>query len=243
MKTLISLALVLMVILSACNQRQLLQSNFESDVIGSAPNKSLPGDPIGDTIIYVRELTRRLRVDVAPDLEGKALFYSGRRSGDPSLPGHDNWVSFVGAPTTSKKNLTISWNGRFSGFTDPSQKVLIDITNGAGVVMVRLQIYNDGRVYAERDFVGGAARLIGTINTAAWNYFIVNADPMTRKFRILIVRERGDNIQRENLAFLDYGNTVNFGESMRPAISYQIDDSAGETSRCIVDGIVIRQKN
>jgi hypothetical protein len=243
MKTLSIPLLALVVLVSACNTKTLLVSKFDGDVLGTEPNKTLPGDPAGDEINYVNELAYRMRVRASPDRSGKALFYSGRRWNQPEISGHSNWISFKGASTTSKKNLNFSWHGRFSGFTNSTQHVLCDLTNGVGTVMVRLIFHQDGRVVSENDFSGKGPTLIGTINVSDWNFIVVNADRDARKFSILIGREKGDNIERKDLPFLNYGNPVDFGTSMRPSLAFQISESAGETSSYIVDDVIILQSN
>ncbi|MGC3944405.1 MAG: hypothetical protein QM762_07795 [Chryseolinea sp.] len=69
---------VLSIVSTSCKTTTLLNATFEEDAVGSSPNKTLPGDPAGDELLYVTEMEPRLKVQNSPIAGSKALHFFTR---------------------------------------------------------------------------------------------------------------------------------------------------------------------
>ncbi|MCF0054156.1 hypothetical protein [Dyadobacter sp. CY356] len=69
--------LLLACAITSCKTTAVLTETFESDVVGSLPIKDIPGDPVGDEVIYETVLNPRLRITTSANNAGeKALTFS-----------------------------------------------------------------------------------------------------------------------------------------------------------------------
>ena len=99
MKTLSLCAIVAMLgcVVTSCTTTTLLDASFEGDAVGSSPNRSLPGDPTGDEIIYVPEMEPRLRVEASTVAGSKALHFKTEPFVD--VPRTNRYVTFKSSST------------------------------------------------------------------------------------------------------------------------------------------------
>lgn len=146
----------------ACSPTYLLRDEFTSEAIGQLPTKNIPGEPAGDAITYIPQIESRLRiVKFEPDNQSstdKALSISSKPvGGSTSTSGHTTWLTFSGV-TTGNFSKTINYLlvGKFDNFMDP---MLIDLNNQMGSPFIRLEMEENGMLYALQDYNSSSTRI------------------------------------------------------------------------------------
>jgi hypothetical protein len=96
---------VLFIALNSCEDdpapNHILFSSFESDALGGVPNKALPGNPVGDELMYNAETN----MEIVP-MDGAPSYKSLK------LPQNEE-ISFVSKQVSlTSSNFTVSWSGQ-----------------------------------------------------------------------------------------------------------------------------------
>lgn len=146
----------------ACSPTYLLRDEFTSETIGQLPTKNIPGTPAGDAISYIPQIEPRLRiVKYEPNNQSstdKALSISSKPvAGGVTVSGHTTWLTFTGV-TTGNLSKTINYLlfGKFDNFMDP---ILIDLNNQLGSPFIRLEMEENGMLYALQDYTSPGTRI------------------------------------------------------------------------------------
>lgn len=198
---------------SACKTTRLLTATFESDALGSAPNKTLPGDPSGDEIEFNSIITPQLKVQNSTVGGSKALFYTNIAT-DPIMAAA-RWVSFKGAPTDLSKTV---WFMYVAQNVNPAQDVNVDLTDGYNNAIARLRIQSDGTVSIATDYTYVNYEDIGNIGTQV-HTVIFTTSLVTKKYNVTIFKQSGPAITVENKPFMQQNATL-FKNPARPTISF-----------------------
>src|SRR5919199_1240567 len=100
--------------LTSCRTTSLLTATFESDALGALPTKPLPGNPVGDSVVYQSVSNSRLRVQNSPITTGqKALFYS-QAPLTGSVTAFNQWLSFKGIRSDYNQTIWFHWTGKLN---------------------------------------------------------------------------------------------------------------------------------
>ncbi len=214
---------------SACKTTRLLTASFESDAIGSSPNKTLPGDPSGDEIGFNSIIIPQLKVQSSTISGSKALFYTNVAT-DP-ITASARWISFKGAPTDLSKTV---WFMYAAQNINPAQDVTVDLTDGYSAAIARLRIQPDGTVSIATDNTYLNYEDIGNVGTQV-HTVIFTTSLVTKKYNVTIFRQSGPAITVENKPFMQQNATL-FKNPARPTISFTHSGTASSHTYAI--GIV-----
>ena len=142
-----SLTLVFLVALHACDPgptpTYLLRATFENDVLDGHPDKTLPGDPVGDELTYGRGMV----MSIVPTYYALAYKSLDFRGGGP--------ISFVGKPSTFTGIMTFKWSGTVVNHWGGPPQYLgweeIHLTDGYGHLIARLVIFGSTLFVKHKD--------------------------------------------------------------------------------------------
>jgi hypothetical protein len=223
MKTLslwICLAVLCMVITS-CKTTTLLKASFEEDAVGSSPNKTLPGDPTGDELLYVTEMEPRLKVQNSPIAGSKALHFSLAAISD--ISGHQKGISFKGASTNLTQTVWFIVAAQNTNAT--TNDVYMDVSDGGGHAMARLTIHPNGDVALTRDLTYTTEDVIGNVGSQV-HTIVFTTFAGELKYNVTIFKETGPAITAENKNMLTT-NATEFLNPARPQISIANQGTSG----------------
>jgi len=234
----ISISLVLL-LLTFANCTSLLTAKFESDTVGNLPNKTLPGNPSGDEITYVSGIEGQLEVVASPASgSSKALEYKGTSiSGDVS--GHSAWLGFKAKSSNFAKPVTFFWSARRS-FPSSGANLIIDISDGSGVVAARIRLSHDGTVRLITNIVTSDGNDIGTIPNNEQHTVSVTVDLSNGVYSFGVLKSSG-NFNSNNVPLLT-PNIASYHNPARPTASFKYDNYIS-TFNYIIDEIFINRKN
>ena len=132
------LAIVVLFALHACDPAPtptyLLRATFENDFLDGHPDKTLPGDPVGDELIYGRPMVMSI-VPTGYAPTHKSLDFRG--GAGP--------ISFVGKPSSFVGIMTFKWEGTVVNHWGGPPQYLgwqdVHLTDGYGHIIARLVIF------------------------------------------------------------------------------------------------------
>jgi hypothetical protein len=220
---------------SSCTS--LLTATFESDTIGSPPNKALLGNPAGDEMMYANEIENQLEIIATPGSSAKSLEYQGTLPTE-SISGHGAWVSFKSKSSNFAKPVTFTWSGRITSLT--SESLSIDLSDGSGVVATRIRILDDGTVRLVTDILAGTGIDIGTIPDNVVHTFLVTLILSSGIYNVTVLKS-GGNLQRQNVPLLT-SNVAEYHNPARPTASFKYSNWIS-TNRYMLDEVYIKRKN
>lgn len=161
---------------------KLLHDSFSGEVTSTLPPHDIPGEPIGDSLMYDPASSPRLKV--IQDDTFKALAFSDETT---SIQGtHADGLSFVGITTNLSKPILFSWTAKLDrGNND----LLLYLSDGYGNYISRLTLLENGEIRAATDPVDylNFPKLIGQINFGDYHIFTVRLDPLTNTCNISVV--------------------------------------------------------
>lgn len=228
---------LLILIFGQCTS--LLKADFEADTNGSLPNKTLPGAPTGDEITYASEIENQLEVIATPGSSGnKSVQYQGLTPAG-SIGGHGAWVSFKGKSSNFSNLITFSWVAQkdFSGF---GSGMLIDISDGSGIVAARIKIEGNGDVLLIKSFSNSETENIGKINNNEQHTFLVTVDLGNKKYNLSITKGSGNISKNGNNLVVD--DITAYHNPARPTVSFKYE-SFGSTQKYTIHEVNISRRN
>ncbi|QQS50114.1 MAG: hypothetical protein IPM71_10970 [Bacteroidota bacterium] len=225
------------VLFTSCTS--MLSAKFESDTIGSLPDKTLPGNPTGDAMTYVPEIETQLEVIATPanpaqkSLEYKSVSPSG------SVGGHSSWLGFRAKSTNFSKAITFVWSAK-KEFNTTGPDLYIDCSDGSGVVAARIKILANGDVKLVENIATDDGTLVGTIPNGEVHTFMVTVDLPNEKYNLSVLKTSG-NITITDHALLNENITL-YHNPANPAVSFKYD-TYGIAQQYILDEVFINRKN
>lgn len=227
---------VLCCVITSCKTTTLLNASFEEDAVGSSPNKTLPGDPSGDEILYVSEMEPRLKVQNSTIAGSKSLHFSLAPIAD--ISGHQKGISFKGASTDLTQTVWFLFTGQNTNAT--SNDMYMDLSDGSSHPIARLTIRANGDVELTRDLTYSTFDLIGNVgNEVHTIVFTTFAGDL--KYNVTIFKETGPAIKAENKNMLTT-NPVNFVNPARPTISFSNQGTSGSQIYAIGNVSITKKK-
>lgn len=216
----------------------ILTAKFESDTVGSLPDKTLPGNPSGDEITFISEIEGQLEV-VSSTASGssKALQYKGN-SISSSVSGHSAWLGFKAKSSNFAKPVTFLWSAR-RNFPSSGADLFVDISDGSGILAARIKISHDGTVSLISDLVSGAGIDIGTLPNTEQHTFTVTVDLSKGSYNIGILKSSG-NINRSDVPLIT-SNIASFHNPARPTVSFKYGHYISSFTY-IIDEVFINRK-
>jgi hypothetical protein len=221
-------------ILSGCTS--LLTAKFESDTIGSLPNKTLPGNPTGDEISFATEIENQLEVIATPAASAKSVEYRGNPPAG-SISGHNAWISFKAKSSNFVNPVTFVWSGRIASLT--SESLSIDLSDGSGVVAARIRIEDNGTVILVTDIAANTGIDIGTIPDDVVHTFVVTVILSSGIYNVSVLKS-GGNLERQNVPLLT-SNIAAYHNPARPTASFKYSGYIS-SNHYILDEVFIRRK-
>jgi hypothetical protein len=245
MKNKISAPVLLLagIILSSCSRTILLQSTFENDRVGSQPDRTLPGDPVGDMIRYDEAIAPRIRVQNSTTSGEKALHFTQIPFSN-SVSEQRVWLNFRGASTSSDKKLRFSWTGQHQngGFSD--QYVMVELSDGGIKTIARLYFYGDGTIKRVEDINSDRQRELGKVDPSLRHVVFVEANVRTNTYKLDIVTATGTtNISRDGLPFNSGDFSINSTNPINPGVHFRLDNGGNERRKYIIESVEISQEN
>lgn len=217
-----------------------LTATFESDTIGSVPDKTLPGNPSGDAISYIPEIETQLEVIASPaNPSEKALEYQSV-SPSGSTSGHSSWLGFRATSTNFAKPVTFIWTAR-KNFTIGGPDLYIDCSDGSGVVAARIKILNNGNVILVDDIVSDNGNNIGSLPNNQKHTFMVTVDLPNEVYNISILRESGGAITNNGHTLLTE-NIALYHNPANPSVSFKYDVFTA-SQQYVIEEVFINRKN
>ncbi|MEJ1241048.1 hypothetical protein WBG78_23070 [Chryseolinea sp. T2] len=226
---------VLCSVLASCKSTALLQASFEEDAVGSSPNKTLPGDPTGDELLYVTEMEPRLKVQNSTIAGSKALHFSLAPIAD--ISGHQKGISFKGASTDLTQTVWFMFSAQNN---NASSDVYMDLSDGGGHPIARLTIHTNGDVALTRDLTYVTEDIIGNVgNEVHTIVFTTFAGEL--KYNVTIFKETGPAITVQNKNMLTT-NATSFLNPARPQISFSNQGTSGAKIYAIGNVSITKKK-
>lgn len=221
---------------TSCRTTAILTATFEGDTPGGLPNRTLPGNPVGDQLQYATAIEGRLRVENSATAGEKALHYSQAAiTGSPS--GHTIWLSFRGRSTDLTQRLWFIWTAKPQNGFGASRYVLADISDGFANLIGRLYFYGDGHVKRVTNLATDQSVDIGTLNPQRQYSVIVTATASTSRFNVLI----GDGVSLINVMDQPMLTTdpLSFHNPANPSVSFRFEDGVDASRKYIIESVNI----
>jgi hypothetical protein len=234
---LIVTSLLFLGLLSSCTNK--LTAKFESDTLGSLPDKTLPGSPSGDAISYAAEIETQLEVIASPSnsaqksLEYKSVAPSG------SIGGHSSWLGFRATSTNFAKAITFVWTAQ-KNFNVGGPDLYIDCSDGSGVVAARIVLRKNGDVFLVDDIAANTGNNIGSIPNNETHTFLVTVDLPNEIYNISVIKSSG-NISNNGHALLTE-NVALYHNPANPSVSFKYDYFSS-SQQYKIDEVFINRKN
>ena len=215
--------LVIVFTLCSCNSTMILNTNFDAEVLGNSPAHDISGDPSGDFIGYIPDLSPALKIVNWTGGDGKALEFISKYL--PDISGHNTWLNFQGASTNFAETIWYMYGAKHDG---NSGIVYIDLSDGAGTMIARMSILANGTARLHnRDWI--TSRNIGVIPPNVSHTVIFTVSVTNRNFNLLIVGNGMEQIQISNEPLFT-SNILDFHNPANPQLSVNFDQ-AGENTR------------
>ncbi len=231
------LCVVPLLLLSNCTT--LLKANFESDTIGNKPNKLLPGAPSGDIIEYANDIENQVDIVATPESAGNksTRYQSVTPIGD--IGGHGAWISFKAKSSNFSNAVSFTWTAR-KNFNSLGMGMLIDVSDGSGIVAARLRISGNGDVYMIKSFENNLTELIGKIENDEKHSFIITVNLSSGNYNLSITKPSG-NITKNgnNLVMTDI---TLFHNPANPTVAFKFENF-GVPQHYIIDEVIISRRN
>ncbi len=232
-----AISLCLLIIIGGfSNCTSLLTAKFESDTIGNLPNKTLPGNPSGDEMLYAAEIENQLEVIATPGSSSKSVEYQGNTP-TGSISGHSAWITFKGKSSNFAKPVTFTWSGAITSLS--SESLYIDLSDGSGVVAARIKISDNGTVRLVSDIATDNGIDIGTIPDNVVHTFIVGVNLQSGVYNVSVFKT-GGNLERQNVPLLT-ANIAAYHNPARPSASFKYSGYIS-SNRYILDEVFISRK-
>lgn len=241
-----SLTLVLLAALYACDNSPyvteiLLRADFETDVVGYFPDKTLPGLPVGDELVY--STTNTLEIVHSPFADGqKALLDKTQNNGLIEYKGRSS--SFAGI-------VTVGWNGQLVNWINNGQAMYAEVTDGQGHIVVKVsiagqQVFNHNvndpfDSYQGADLLG-APFPSGMGDAATKHTVIIEINYAAKKFKLSVI---GQNLNPEVFQFADlpvYNPNLAYPINGRPTLKIKAYQSSDGIHGYIIDRLSINRK-
>mgnify|MGYP005811923299 CR=1 FL=1 len=221
--------------ITSCKTTTLLTASFEADAVGSSPNKTLPGDPTGDELVYVTEMEPRLKVQSSTIAGSKALHFS--LAPIANISGHQKGISFKGKSTSLSQTVWFIFSGQN---TNATNDVYMDVSDGSGHAMLRMTIRPNGDVALTNDLTYTTADVIGNVGSQV-HTVIFTTSPGALKYNVTIIKETGPAITEENRNMLTT-NATEFLNPARPTISFSNQGTSGAQIYAIGNVSITKKK-
>ncbi|GLU55966.1 hypothetical protein [Dyadobacter frigoris] len=222
-------------VLTSCRTTAILTETFESDIIGSLPVKDIPGDPAGDQITYEAVLNPRLRITTSATNTGeKALTFS--QAPATGLDSRNQFVGFRGSPTSFTQPLWFYYTGTVTGY---GSDLMMDITDGTSVIIVRMIITNSGDVTLMRS-LPGEMEWVGNIPPGTSHTTIISLNMNTKKYNLTIIKSGGNIIAKDRP--IVFGDLLYYANPAHPSIDFQFNESTFEMRKFIIESVNISRK-
>ncbi|GEM_PF-1550769 len=232
------LLISLMGVLLLSNCTSILTAKFESDAIGSDPNKNLPGDPTGDELDYVNGITNQFEVVATPGTPSqKSLEMLNISPSGNNIPGTDLWFSYMGKSTNFTNPMTFTWTG-INDFSSNTPFLLVSISDGQSVEAARIRFEGNGDVILIDDLAGTDKTNIGSINDGERYTVLLTVRLADGVFNISILKPSG-NINIQNHQLLTSDITV-YHNPARPTVSFRFSGGTS-ANKLTVDEVFIRR--
>jgi hypothetical protein len=205
--------------MTSCQTTKLLDASFEADAINSPPNKTLPGSPTGDEIIYNDVIIPQLKVVSSTIAGAKALAFSNVSIGDPSEL--QRFLRFKAGPTDLTKTVWFYFAGQN---TNPSEDVFIDLNDGYDASIARMRIQPDGTVSVVNGSNYLNYKVIGNVGSQV-HTVIFTTSLVSKTYNLTIFRQNQSALTAENLPFIEQDATQ-FKNPARPTIAFTHQGSA-----------------
>ncbi len=216
-------ALFLTILLGSCSTTKILQTNFNSETLGTAPIHDIPGEPAGDFIGYIPDLAPALKIVNWSEGDGKALEFKSKYLS--SISGHYTWLSFEGVSTNFAETIWYSYTAKHSG---NEGRILIDLTDGSGTMIARMSILSNGTTtLLNNDWA--TTRNIGVIPPNISHTTIFTVSVNKRTFNLLILGAGMEQIQLTDIPLFTT-NILDFHNPANPALNVNFDQ-AGDNGR------------
>lgn len=225
--------------LTCSNCSSLLTAKFESDVIGNDPNKTLPGNPNGDEVTYINEITNQLDIISTPGRASEKSLEIKNVSPSGSISGHSDWLSFKAKSSNFTNTITFTWTG-IQTFPSNSPYLLTDISDGYGVVAARIKFQGNGDVILIDDIVTSNGTNVGSINSGERYSVLLSVQLSDQKYNISILKPSG-NIVINDHAILTEDITI-YHNPARPTFSFKFHNGTSG-NKFVVDEVFISRKN
>jgi hypothetical protein len=233
-----ALFILAFIICTSCTS--ILTAKFESDTIGSLPNKTLPGNPAGDEVTFISEIEGQLEVIASPASgSSKALQYKGS-SISSSVSGHSAWLGFKAKSSNFAKPVTFVWSAR-RNFPSSGANLIVDIADGSAVLAARIKISHDGTVRLISDLVSGAGIDIGSLPNNEQHTVTVTVDLSKGSYNIGILKSSG-NINRSDVPLITANNS-SFHNPARPTVSFKYDNYISSFTYTLDEVFINRKKD
>ncbi len=235
----LTLSIVLIPILALTSCTNKLTAKFESDTIGSLPDKTLPGSPTGDAITYISEIETQLKVIATishpseKSLEYKSVAPSG------SVSGHSSWLGFNAVSTNFAKPVTFLWTAQ-KNFNSGGPDLYIDCSDGSGIVAARILILSNGHVILVNNIATNAGDDVGVIPNNESHTFMVTVDLPNSVYNISVLKTAG-NITVNGHTLLTT-NIASYHNPANPTVSFKFDPFSS-SQQYVIDEVFINRKN
>lgn len=219
---------------TSCKTSSILSSKFESETIGSLPQKDIPGAPSGDEITYSTELQPRIKVTASSFAGQKAVTFS--EADASGLTAHNQFLAFRGISTNFSEPLWFVFNGSHSG---KGERLLIEIADGSAGMITRMFLDENGRLSQMKGFTG-ADEVIGTIPPGTSHTFIVNVDMNAKKFNLSVLQQSGNILIKDQPLLL--GNPLSYANPAHPTIAFRWEDGNSPSRKYVIEEVFISRK-
>ncbi len=224
-------------LLSNCSS--LLTAKFESDSIGSDPDKTLPGNPSGDEITYANEISNQLEIVTTPANTSQKSLSINNVAPTGSISGHSDWLGFKSKSTNFSNPITFTWTG-IQTFPSSSPYLLVDISDGSGVVAARLKFQGNGDVILVDDIATGNGPNVGSIDSGERYSVLLTVRLSDKKYNISIIKPSGNIVVNDHAILID--DITIYHNPARPTVSFKFQNGTS-ANKFVADEVFISRKN
>ena len=226
----------------------LLRSNFDEDGLGDNPEKTLPGDPVGDELLY-------------SDQADLSVIHTEFSGGEPNAllqifsASQISHVLSMSRPSSFSGIVRFSWNGRLVDWVNVNQQLHIFIDDGYGkalahVVIVGQSLYimdKDDQSWYNGDYLGTpfiplAYPPRGIGNAATDHVFIFEVNFAQKKFDLILAGQHlTQNVFKyNNLPIFDPG--IVLSANTRPMLRIFGWTVSANPCGYVTDNVIISRK-
>jgi len=228
-------AIVICAVMWSCKTSAILTASFESDAINSAPATDLPGDPSGDVIEFHSDMTPQLKVQSSTIAGSKALHFTNVSI--PDIPGHQRWLSFKGVGTDLTKTIWFTHTGQNTG---ASHDFHIDVSDGHGNLIARMQIASNGEVSLATNIIDDYSDVIGNVGSQV-HTIIFTVSASTLKYNVSIYPSSGPAITAVDKPMITE-NQLSFNNPAHPMLSFGHSEETASGHTYAIGSVSISKK-